>query len=431
MKKMLPPLAALAMLPLSVWGASSEDAKLQIYPKNLARHHMGANVFEYNEANHTYVPASIAATWMDDDIATGAAPETGRKYYLITLGEPQTVENFEISAGRLEGTFSVYTADEPAAPGTPAWKPLVSKKPIDSIVDHKLGSPLSRITRYILLETDLTEVSPIYSLYVYGEKPAVAYKTNERSSTVDVGAVLGKSVDSDKSISAAGLYTGARVTDANAQGDKVSWQRAIDDNPETAISLKAGDSPAALVRMEEDQMVHRFSVLTDGEKGKLEFFLANDVKGATSEGVKDKFFLKSPIATIEFDGHSTRGSANFAPVGGQTIAVRWTPAEGGSQTVTLHELNAFTGITLANHEVAALETVAENSNDPSKDSFKNVASSSKEALPPVAELAPERGPYMPGALPPPTDFQTTLLNPTPTPTPTPTPVLPPDEPLSP
>ena len=45
--------------------------QLQVFPKNFARQHLGANLFVFNPANQTFVPTEAAAAWLDDDISTG------------------------------------------------------------------------------------------------------------------------------------------------------------------------------------------------------------------------------------------------------------------------------------------------------------------------------------------------------------------------
>ena len=46
--------------------------QLQVYPKNLARQHLGANLFVFNAKNQAYVPTEAAAAWLDDDAAERA-----------------------------------------------------------------------------------------------------------------------------------------------------------------------------------------------------------------------------------------------------------------------------------------------------------------------------------------------------------------------
>src|SRR5438874_3168141 len=87
---------------VGAFGASADTEpatkQLQIYPKNLARQHLGTNLFVFNATNQTYVPTEAAAPWLDDDVATGWPAMTGHHFYLISLAEPELLSNFCISA---------------------------------------------------------------------------------------------------------------------------------------------------------------------------------------------------------------------------------------------------------------------------------------------------------------------------------------------
>src|SRR5438132_13915133 len=76
---------------------SAPPAALQSFPKNLARQHLGANLLVYNPSTQNYVPTEAAAAWLDDDVATGWPAQSGHQYYLLTLPEPQLINNFCIS----------------------------------------------------------------------------------------------------------------------------------------------------------------------------------------------------------------------------------------------------------------------------------------------------------------------------------------------
>src|SRR3569833_4125174 len=82
--------------------------QLQVYPKNLARQHVGSNLFLYNASNQTYVPTEASAAWLDDDVTTGWPVLAGKQHYLIALSEPELISNFSVSAKTADGTISLY-----------------------------------------------------------------------------------------------------------------------------------------------------------------------------------------------------------------------------------------------------------------------------------------------------------------------------------
>ncbi len=158
--------------------------QLQIYPKNLARQNVGTNLFVFDAASQNYIPTAAAAAWLDDDVATGWPPGTGKSYYLLTLSEPQLVTNFAIStkAGS-NGIVTIYanSNDEPAPPSAKSWTPLVKDVSIDAINNKTLAKPFSHFAKYLLIETNVADPSPWYSIYVYGSTPASSFHLAKRA----------------------------------------------------------------------------------------------------------------------------------------------------------------------------------------------------------------------------------------------------------
>src|SRR4051812_8960820 len=79
----------------------------QVYPKNLARQHVGSNLFVFNTTNQTYVPTEASAAWLDDDVTTGWPVLAGKQHYLLALSEPELVSNFAVSSRASDGTVSI------------------------------------------------------------------------------------------------------------------------------------------------------------------------------------------------------------------------------------------------------------------------------------------------------------------------------------
>ena len=223
-----------------------------------------------------------------------------------------------------------------------------------------LANPFSRFAKYFLIETNLTTGGPWYSIYLYGEKPAVAYHLQQRAQPVNPANLIGPYSNSATAYNMSSLYAHSHVAFANTADTPTGWQKAIDDNPETATSIAPSKDQAGLViRYDSTQSIQRISVLTDGKaKGKLEFFLSNQaatVKNLPSDiDNNDSQFIKAsneaglspaemkPVATVKFDGSDARGSADFAPVSGSQLIARWTPDEAG-QLLAVREVNSFGG----------------------------------------------------------------------------------------
>ncbi|MDR3404672.1 MAG: hypothetical protein P4L99_19370 [Chthoniobacter sp.] len=384
-----------------VFAADNDPAarQLQVYPKNLARQHVGSNLFLYNPSNQTYVPTEASAAWLDDDVTTGWPVLAGKQHYLIALAEPELVSNFSVSAKPSDGTVSLYAGDEPGAPGAHSWTPLAQNIAFNSINEKKLDHPFTRFAKYILIETDLTNPGPLYSLYLYGEKPSTIYDLRQREQAIDAHAIFGQ-VNDKTAFNANGLYTGSTIVSANSPDGSLSWQKAIDDNPETGVAINGTtNDPGAVIKYGTTQSISRVALLTDGAaKGKLDFFAIDDAAPTTSlAGL-------TPTVSLVLDGSTSRSSIDFPAVSAQKLAVRWTPVT-PTDTVTIRELASFGTESLNTFEVG-LKPEAVAAYDPGarsmgtgKDGKEPIAEGPNDAKDP-AEVADFRGgsPYLPGAL---------------------------------
>ncbi len=400
-------------------------------PKNLARQHLGANLLIYNASSQTYEPTEAAAAWLDDDIATGWPALTGPQDYLLALPEPSLVNNFFISARSATGTVTLYAGDESAPPGSKSWTLLEKDVPIETI-NEKMGKPFGRFAKYILIETNLTESGPWYSIYLYGDKTASAYHIQQRVQPVDPRTIFGPYTNPETSFSLSSLYAHSKVTMAG--GDPSAWQKAIDDDPESGTFVPATQGEAGLaIQYDHGYAIQRVSVLTDpGTKGKLDLYVVNQGSAATTSQVQKSQYIKvsnetaalgtdaaataaaapapaapnavngmTPVATLNFDGTSPRASIDFSPASGTALIARWTPDTAG-QPLNVREIDSFGDVALNDYELAP-DAVAEGPSETGgkeavggKETIPAVGEGGKEGLPPVGEELPAKTPFIPG-----------------------------------
>lgn len=428
--------------------AESEPAQkqLQVFPKNLARQHVGSNLFLFNATSQKFQPTEAAAAWLDDDVTTGWPVMAGQQHYLLTLSEPTLVTNVALSTRPTAGTVTVYAGDEPAAPGAKSWTAVAKGIPIDSISEKKLGQPFSRFAKYLLIETEIADPGPLFSLYVYGDRPAVNYQLRKRDTPIDTSAIFGPYVNNATTYSVSALYAHSTITHAASGGSYLSWQRAIDENPESGVSILPTTEEAGMVlKLSAGHQVSRFAVLTGGApaKGKLEFFVVRSAPQTTSTTPADESGVAkvnnsdaAPIVTgaslagltatttLVLDGSTTRGAIGFPGVEGGAVLVRWTPDTAG-QALDLRELNAFNEISLNDYELSLTpEAVAALNDSEGNGNGRNYADSSKgggdfkdykdgKSIPPVGEFLSPRSPYLPGGLGFPPNLTRRVLAPTP------------------
>lgn len=426
------------------------DALLSVYPKNLARQHLGTNLFLFSASTKTYVPTQAAAAWLDDDIATGWPSEPGKQFYLLSLKEPKLLRNLSASFKGAAGTVSFYAGDEASAPESKSWTLLAKDVPVEFVNDQLLAKPFARYAKYLLVETNLSNPGVWYSLFLYGETPAVSYDLRKREQAVDTHAMIGPFVNDESTINLGGLYAKSRVIHGGESF--LALQKAIDDNPETSTVL-GGAYGAMFLKFEKLQSVRRVSVLAAKPlKGKLEFFIlaqkpeqpttaqkngseymrvAYEEPQSTTSGRSTPLDGVQPNGSLSFDGVNARYSLEFEPVSGEFLAVRWIPDTAG-ESLSLAELDVFSGpVTLADYELSHPQEVAKIRTRDGK-SFKTSYKSAKELLPSVGEYLPQSDQAtttstsfpstpVPPSSPPSDPPLPPTTNPTPTPTPTPSP----------
>lgn len=403
--------------------SSTQGTPAVTAPKNLARQHLGANLLIYTPSSQTYDPTEAAAAWLDDDVATGWPALTGKQDYLLALPEPELVNNFFISARSATGTVTLYAGDEAAPPGSSSWTLLEKDVPIESI-NEKMGKPFGRFAKYLLIETNLSDSGPWYSLYLYGAKDASAYHIQQRAQPADPRTEFGPYTNPETSFNLSSLYAHCKVIAAG--GDAGSWQNAIDDNPQTGTFIAATQNEAGLaIQYDRSYAIQRISVLTDpGTKGRLDFFMINQAPtgaATTTSRSEGSQYIKvanettalgtdsssapagpvdltnqHPVQTINFDGTSPRASVDFTPTAGTMLLARWTPDAAG-QPLNVREIDSFGDVALNDYQLAP-DVVAEGPQASAGDGKQvlPVGEEGKEALPPVGEDGPFKTAFIPG-----------------------------------
>jgi hypothetical protein len=320
------------------------------YLKNIARQHYASTLSLFDATAQRYTSTEAAAAWLDDDVATGWPALAGKQHYLLQFAEPQLVTNLELSTKTASGSVSLYAGDRDAAPGDKAWTLVAKDVPVESINNQKLARPINKYAKYLLIETNIADPSPIYSLNVFSERTAASTAIVTRPQPVDVKPLLGEFVNNQTAFNMAGIYAKAAVTYANSGGSENNWQRAIDDDPETLLNVKTSTAESGMVlRFDGAQPFTRLSMLTNPKsRGKVDIFLLSE---APQNGVPVSIEGITPSVTLTFDGISQRASADFAETRASALALRWTP-ESGETTLAIRELNIFADLALSDHEVA-------------------------------------------------------------------------------
>jgi hypothetical protein len=412
--------------------ADPADKQLQVYPKNIARHHIGANLFLFNTTSQSYTPTEAAAAWLDDDINTGMAPVAGKQHYMLALPEPEVITNFAISSQGSKGSVTIYAGDEPSAPGAKSWQPIARDVSFVTVDGKKLAKPFNRLAKYILLETGRlgTEpnLQPLSLRRASGHQLPVGKEGTTTRHEGDLRPVY-EQPDGHQHVRLVRRRS-CRFFRPSPAATPPGRRRSTKTLRAASDSITSGEQAAMVLKFRDSQPVTRLSVLAGNtSKGKLEVYVVPSIgDGAVAaapaeEGVQPVASkAKSPVhsepvmltgltpaATFDFDGTNVRQSQDLTGLQGTALLFRWTPEFAGEAFV-LRELNTFGNFTLSDYALAlSPEAIAELAKDASKDGKAFVGKGGKalepvgEQLEPVGELFPRQTPYLPPALgfPPP------------------------------
>lgn len=396
-------IATIACAAVSIAAERDDTTQLQVFPKNLARHHLGTNAFKWDAEGKKFTPTQAAAAWLDDDVTTGWPFMPGKQYYLVAFPRPELLNNFSLSTGQSTGTISLYGSNTDAAPGASSWVPLLKDVPLDN-VNQKLSRDFAKVAKFVLIETSVPESGPVYSINLFSHKPAVNYQVTRRERPIDSRAVFGGYGNETTSVNSAGLYANTTITQSGDSTDTATLQNAIDDNPATSITMPAGGNPT-IIRYDQPRMVSRVALLGDtNAKGKIDIYMAGretSLEGAT------------PTMTMVLDGSSPRASVDFPATQASEVRMVWTPAN-GTDPLTVREINTFGDTTLSSYAVTATPgtSAAAVDRDPASGDVASNGSRNggegKETLDPkdskdakdLAPIAagPMSAPFLPGAL---------------------------------
>jgi hypothetical protein len=401
-------IASIACASISLAAEKEDTTQYQVFPKNLARQHLGTNLVQWDAAKKVYTPTQAAAAWLDDDVTTGWPLMAEKQYYLVTLQHAELLTNFSLSTRPSTGTISLYAADTAAAPGDKGWTPLLKDTPLDT-VNQKLSRDFSKVAKYVLIETSVPDPGPVYSVYLYSHKPAVSYQVTRRERAINSRDVFGPYENESTAVNSAGLY--AHTTVASGDGtDAVTLQRAIDDNPATSITVTPGKP--TVVRYDQPRMVSRVALLGDANaKGKVDIYMAG--RETSIEGA-------APTMTMVLDGTSPRASVDFPATQASEVRMVWTPAN-GTDPLVVREINTFGDTTLSSYAVNATPgtsaAVVDRDTSSSEEGSSRTARNGrdgKETLDPKDPKGDPAGigsidkPFLPGALGFPPTFGTSF-----------------------
>lgn len=268
-------------------------------PKNLARWHMGAVLFDGSEGQLK------AFTWRDADGQNAGlllsddptarldlTPDTYK--YVIELNDSYLVNRFTFKNFDAQGSIQVYVGKNLAQSNHAQWKPVGEAVPFSE--NGYVSSRFDPVeTRFVMVTFDITHEGNIGIFGIYGDMSLAEVRMPRTHEDASGMPPMAAAPEDTTKFNFAALTTGSRVTHVSG-GDYTMIDSVVDDDVETYYEFPADSTEDVLIiDMAEQREINRVSMLFEAGPGDLNFYLLNDLP-------ED---LRSPSATSASETTST------------------------------------------------------------------------------------------------------------------------------
>ncbi len=298
-------LASLSWILISL--ASAQDPAPLSAPApqidNFARGFSGASILVQDRRSGNYVPDISLNSVIDDDVASGWTPPTGRSRLLITLTQAANLEAITLYAPDAVGTYSVSTAvslDDIANDRT---------APITRNIDLREGERtplLADSSSYLAIELNVTQSAPLRGLKV-GGKPV----GDPTTTTVVSPANTAESEETAQQGEVAEVNFALKALGGAVAGEQVDEfvEALIDGDTGTASEMVSAEraSVSTTIHLASAVDIDRVTLAVGFATGTLSIFTSDESGAAgrllastTLDGTREAFSFETDGVRAEF-----------------------------------------------------------------------------------------------------------------------------------
>lgn len=290
-------------------------------PMNLARGFSGAGAFILDQRTRSFIANTGLAAVIDDDVASGWTPPTGKTTLLIQLSQEADVSGVRLYAPGAVGNYSLSVAESADAVANGQTTPIAQGIDLSQVNSTRIATTSAK---YLVIEMEVAKSAPLRSVQAIGiphESPTsstavVAPKagadeneSNERGEVAEVNFAL----------KAVGGSTPVNPEEANA---------LIDGDTATSSPLPA-NTKNTLIRLASAVEIDRIAIAVGKAVGQIALF-ANDGEG---NDIRD-------IGVMKLDGKAEAVTIDTPGIRAEFVRLQWTP-EAGSADLIVKEVGVF------------------------------------------------------------------------------------------
>lgn len=299
-------------------------------PMNLARGFSGAGAFMWDERTRSYVPNTGLAAVIDDDVASGWTPPTGKTTLLIQLSQDADLSGVSLYAPGATGRYSISLAEN--ADALAGGQLTASARNLD--LSQVNNTRLDRVSaKYLVIELEVTKAAPLRGVQVIGLPHAAP-----TSATSVVAPKAGAEENESKEQ--------GEVAEVNFALKAVGGTTPI--NPEAANALIDGDTATAsalppntrdtIIRLASAVEVDRIALAVGKAVGQVAIFVSD----GEGHDIRD-------VGVVKLDGKAEAVSLDTPGIRAEFVRLQWTPSEGNGDLV-VKEVGVFAQARIARTE---------------------------------------------------------------------------------
>jgi len=263
------------------------------HPKNLARWHMGATMYDasgdyLNPLNwqETDSTESMGALMTDDPTARYRV-DPGTHRFVIDLGEFFTIERFNFKNFTARGRVELYFSESLEPPEGKAWREAA---PPVALTQEEVISP--KFTpfeaRYLMAELDITQAGDIGNLGAFGNLSVAEVRLKEAKRDEDIATDATSATNRRPvKLNYASASADSRVSYVSS-GQAPASIAMIDDDVETFYQFDDEEENIVIIDLSQQRDVNSVSMLVDSGPGEFDFFVLNKLPDNIEKVIEER-----------------------------------------------------------------------------------------------------------------------------------------------
>ncbi len=274
-------------LEMDQYGKAIHPKNKVIYPKNLARQHLGASLSaSYNlpgsaPGGPVNESDEVTLALLSEDATIHCFLPVGRHAFIISMTSIQTVNRFSFLNNSASGSVSIAVSNTLWPQDNPKWQQTQQPKEFSGpgVVFRDLGF---REAKYVKIDFDIRQSGHIASFGLFGSSTTDLYRMRKKSritpSAIPMFAPPAQSSRDSLNCDLAALYAKSRVAYVSSAAKQQDVNLMVDDMPDTGYAFEPGDAnPTMILDLGRQYDLRRAVFQVTGPPGLLKLYLLDQL----------------------------------------------------------------------------------------------------------------------------------------------------------